>query len=176
MVQTQLGEYTHGPEIQALLDRLRNTEAVLWFPHDDQQVVIKWYPDSHPAGYGGEDPAEEKPWIKSICRSAMGHRLTTPQVLERIRADAEQFQAAVVPGIRCGTCLDPVPKTETIVSDQLPERFCSTDCLHEMEYEFGEPLTPTVGVDEFTHPLHFASWTAQNADRVDAHLQRVRAD
>lgn len=172
MTQLELAEFGLPDEIRHVLGTLRATQHTLWFPHENQRAFITWAPEPSPAGTEDATDAADAPWVKTLTRTATAMRLTTRQVVDRLRADSAEFDTALVRPVRCSTCRDPVPDTELVASASVAESFCSACCMHEVEHELTEPPTPTHSADVYTHPLLHAHWTRQNADRADAHLPR----
>ncbi|RXK48034.1 hypothetical protein [Halorientalis pallida] len=152
---------------RAVIDQLRSSDDMLWFPHEDQRAFVYYDPV--------DDEKQEEtspPWVRLQTRVDGSDRLTTPKVVSLIEAAASEFTHEIVTPVRCSTCLDPVPDTELVESNSLPETFCSATCLHECEDALEEPLTPTNTRTPYTSPLLRVQWDEDDVDFADAHLPR----
>jgi hypothetical protein len=169
MEQLQLGEYALPRDVQQILRRLRTSQALLWFPDDDQRVFVRWTP--RPQDRPDSD-SQTAPWVKSVATAPGEQRLTTAQVVDRLRAPSDVYRYELVTPPRCPACNRPVWDSHALDSAHLSGAFCSPECLHETEFHLGEPLTPTHTSTAFTHPLQHVQWDARGATRADADRPR----
>lgn len=166
--QRQLTEFAVTGDPQEVIDQLRTSDDMLWFPHENQRAFIYYDPQAN-----DEDPEETPPpWVRLQTQVDCSTRLPTARVVELIEADAPEFAHEIVTPVRCSTCLDPVPDTELVASNSLPETFCSATCLHDCENALDEPLTPTNARTAYTSPLLRVQWDEADVDFADGHLPR----